>query len=191
MIFCENRNCGQGTWFHLDCLEMNEDDVPDDIWYCCNECKKEAAKRKTKRGRRRTVNRLLDSKHNYLFLLMWRALNQEIRRNAIRENDGNRIIMHWKFDMLEFIEKHHPKYFLLGQRLLSAVYGGVSPRLQKTLIWNRTVNPKGGQGKSISIDLQMEYFNKDYKGKSIYIAKKVCLKYILKQLSTICISFTG
>ena len=84
MIFCENRNCGQGTWFHLDCLEMNEDDVPDDMWYCCNECKKEAAKRKTKRGRRRTVNRLQDSKHKYVILLMKRALNQKVRRDAIR-----------------------------------------------------------------------------------------------------------
>ena len=49
-------------------------------------------------------------------LVIWRGLNQRYRHDAIRENDGNRMLMHWKFDMLHFVEMHHPKYFLVGQR---------------------------------------------------------------------------
>ena len=96
-----------------------------------DECKNESAKRKTKRGRHRTVNRLQDNKQDSAVRLNRRALNQKVRRDAICGNDGNIIIMHWKFDMLEFFEKQHPTYV---QRLLSAV-SGVSPRSQKTLIW--------------------------------------------------------
>jgi hypothetical protein len=66
--------------------------------------------------------------------------------------------------MLQYIQKHHPKYFLIGHRLLSALHGALSKRLQHVLRWNRTVNPNGGRGKNIAMDLQMEFFNKEYKG---------------------------
>jgi hypothetical protein len=46
--------------------------------------------------------------------------------------------MHWKFDMLHFYDKHHPKYFLIWQRLLGAINAAVSKRLQHTLKWNRS-----------------------------------------------------
>ncbi len=45
MIFCENRNCPRGKWFHLDCVNMSEDDIPDEKWYCCETCVKGAGKR--------------------------------------------------------------------------------------------------------------------------------------------------
>ena len=113
---------------------MNGDDVPGDKWYCIDKCKNESGKRKNQTGKSKTVNRLLGNKQNYAVRLIWRVFNQKMRRDYICENDGYIIIMHLKFDMLEFLEKHHPTYFLRGQRLLSAV-SGVSLRLQKTLIW--------------------------------------------------------
>lgn len=67
--------------------------------------------------------------------------------------------------MLDFYDKHHPKYFLVGQRLLGAVNGATSARLQHTLKWNRTVNPNGGHGNNIAMDIKTEFYNKEFKGK--------------------------
>lgn len=94
---------------------------------------------------------------------MWHGLSQKVRRDALRENDGKRIIMHWRFDLLNFYEHNHPKNFHVCHQLLSAISGAVSPRLQHSLTWNRTVNPNGGPGKNLEMDLQMEFFNKEYK----------------------------
>lgn len=167
MIFCDNRKCPRGVWFHLECLDMEEDDVPDGKWFCSDTCKMSKGLKRPQKTK--TVEAFIDAKKDYTLRVMWRGLNQKVRRDAIRENDGNRMILHWKLDMLQFFEKHHPKYFLIGQRLLSAINGAVSPRLCHTLIWNRTVNPNGGKGKNIAMDLQMEFFNKEYKGNMIIL----------------------
>ncbi|KAK3109124.1 hypothetical protein FSP39_023510 [Pinctada imbricata] len=113
-----------------------------------------------KQGKRKVVaDALTDHKRDYALMVMWRGLNQRIRKDAIRENDGERMIRHWKFDMLQFFEKNHPKYFLQGQRLLSACNGAVSPRLKHTIIWSRTVNTREGKGNNIA----MEHLNNEYK----------------------------
>lgn len=169
LVFCDNRNCPRGVWFHLDCMNMESDDVPDGKWYCSDDCKSSSITKKRKQKKKMTVaESMIDSKYNYTIRLIWRGLNQMVRRDAIRENDGKRMLLHWRFDMLQFYEKHHPKYLLIGQRLLAAVNGAVSERLKHTLIWNRTVNPNGGSGKNIAMDLQMEFFNKEYKGIVIF-----------------------
>jgi hypothetical protein len=163
MIFCNNRNCPRGIWFHIECIDMEEEDIPEGHWYCCDDCEHQKSSRRTRK--KTTATNLTDYKMDYALLLIWKGLSQMSRRDAIRENNGKMIIIHWKYDLLQFFCKHHPKYFLLCSRLLLAVNGAVSPRLQTTLIWNRTVNTNGGIGKNIEMDLQMEYFNKEYKGK--------------------------
>ncbi|XP_056001447.1 uncharacterized protein LOC130048570 [Ostrea edulis] len=161
MIFCNNKNCTRGIWFHIECVEMEEEDIPEGVWYCSTDCEKEKSARRTKKKTMATT--LTDFKMDYVLLLIWRGLSQMSRKDAIRENNGKMMIIHWKFDLLQFFSRHHPKYFLLCTRLLLAVNGAVSPRLQKTLIWNRTISSNGGLGKNIEMDLQMEYFNKEYK----------------------------
>ncbi|KAL3867568.1 hypothetical protein ACJMK2_040455 [Sinanodonta woodiana] len=165
MIFCENRNCDRGIWFHLECIEMDVENVPDGNWFCSNDCETAVFNKKSMKERKKktVAESLNDNKRNYTILVMWKGLNQQVRRDAIRENDGERMLLHWRFDMLQFFEKHHTKYFIVGHRLLSAVSGAVSPRLQMSLIWNRTVNPHGGHGRNIEMDLQMEFYNKEYK----------------------------
>ena len=37
MIRCSNDMCHLGTWFHLDCAAV--DVVPDDDWWCSDECR--------------------------------------------------------------------------------------------------------------------------------------------------------
>ncbi|KAH3872152.1 hypothetical protein DPMN_035366 [Dreissena polymorpha] len=161
MVFCDNKACPNGIWFHLECLDMEETDVPEGKWWCTDECRN--SKPSLKKRRKTVAGSLQDNKRNYAIKVLWHGLNQKIKRDAIRENDGSRIIRHWKFDLLGFYENHHPKYFLVCHQLLSAINGAVSPRLQQTLIWNRTVNPNGGLGKNMEMDLQMEHYNKQYK----------------------------
>ena len=46
-----------------------------------------------------------DFKQVYIKILLWRGLNNMDRHDAVKENDGARMIMHWKFVMFEFYEK--------------------------------------------------------------------------------------
>ncbi|KAL3890372.1 hypothetical protein ACJMK2_002655 [Sinanodonta woodiana] len=39
MICCENRNCDREICFHLECIEMNLENIPDISWFCSNDCK--------------------------------------------------------------------------------------------------------------------------------------------------------
>ena len=49
MVYCCNTDCPRGSWFHLECLGLEQDDVTDNEWYCCEECKIEKSKRKKKK----------------------------------------------------------------------------------------------------------------------------------------------
>ena len=46
-----------------------------------------------------------DFKQVYIKRLLWGGLNNMARHDAVKENDGARMIMHWKFDMFEVYEK--------------------------------------------------------------------------------------
>ena len=39
---------------------------------------------------------------------MCRGLGERVRTDAVRENDGKRMLCHWRYDLLEFYEQHHP-----------------------------------------------------------------------------------
>lgn len=161
MVYCNNRNCENGTWFHLECIGLEEDDVTDEDWFCSEECRQ-----KKGRGKKTTADKLKDLKKEYVERLLWRGLNNMARHDAVKENDGPRMIIHWKFDMFEFYEKNHPKYFIFGHRLLANLAGAASEQLKHHLIWERTVNVTGGKAKNIPKDLHCEHLNMQYKENS-------------------------
>ena len=72
--------------------------------------------------------------------ILHRGIGEMVRHKAIRINDGQIMMIHWK-DMLEFYELNHPKYFLCGT-------GFSWTRTGHQILWNRTVNVKGGQEQS-------------------------------------------
>lgn len=78
------------------------------------------------------------------------------------------IIFYWELDFFQFFIKYYLKYFFMSIRLLFVVNGLVFLRLQKCLVWNRSVNVNGGIEYNIEMDFKMEYFNKEYKGKEGY-----------------------
>ena len=85
-------------------------------------------------------------------------------RDAIRCNDGMRILCHWRWNLPHFYNHRRHKYLILAVGLLTDVAGGVSQRLGQQLTWCRTVNPSGTPGGNLEGDLQMEHFNRIYKG---------------------------
>ncbi|XP_038062978.1 uncharacterized protein LOC119733651 [Patiria miniata] len=166
MICCDNTHCQEGSWFHLQCVGIPEDRVPKGKWYCSTECrrasshkKKKSCKRETKTNEQAKIDRVREYNKSVIF----HGLNFLIRRDAIRQNDGNRMIAHWKSDLVTFLTGTHNKYMVLAHRLLMGVNGAFSDRIAKTLVWNRTVNPSGCPGRNIAMDLQMEMLNKTYK----------------------------
>lgn len=164
MIYCCNTKCARGSWFHFECLGVDEDDVDEGNWFCSDECKDEYS-RKSK-SKSKTSDRFRDIRNEYSKHLIWRGLNDLARHDAVKENDGLRMIRHWKFDMFEFFEKNHPKYFIFGHRLLANVAGATSERVKHQLIWERTVNVKGGASRNIPKDLHCEHLNMEYKQNS-------------------------
>ena len=91
MIKCGNTKCKMGKWFHWSCLGLNEQSIDTSReWFCSLPCK--AALNKCEE----------DSIFEYTRLLLNRGIKEMARHQAIRYNNGNMIILHWKEDMFEF-----------------------------------------------------------------------------------------
>lgn len=159
MVCCENKKCKNGKWFHLSCMDIEKEDLDDvDDWFCSNQCREKPSKTTS------CIPSDEDSVFQYTKVLMYRGLREMVQHNAIRANHGPKIISYWKEDLFEFYDLHHTKYFLAGHQLLTDVGGGLSERLAHDLVWNRTVNLKGGKYSNLEMDLQMEFFNREFKG---------------------------
>ncbi|XP_072182209.1 uncharacterized protein [Diadema setosum] len=128
--------------------------------------KKDAARNKKDTARNNNAEKPVQRKchkFEYTKAVLFHGLGEMVRYDAIREGDGNRILAHWRFDMLRFYANQHLKYLTEGHHLLMDVNGALSPRLAYQLTWNRTVNIQGGSGRNVSMDLEMETLNKDFK----------------------------
>ena len=120
-VMCNNRVCRRGKWFHLECLNLEMDDLPDGEWFCCGECNEVWKKKREKKQNREKLSK--DWVFEYTKALLWRGLGEMARHDTLRENDGPRIIMHWRFDIIEFLTHNHTKYFVFAFRLLTSVSG--------------------------------------------------------------------
>ena len=115
---------------------------------------------------KKTMDDFSDFKQVYIKISLWRGLNNMDRHDAVKEDDGAKMTMHWKFNMFEFYEKNHPKYLIFGERLLLNVAGGTSGRMIHHLVWERTVNVTGGKRKNIPKNLHCKHLNMQYKENS-------------------------
>ncbi|XP_071500371.1 uncharacterized protein [Diadema antillarum] len=161
MIGCDNPSCNRGAWFHYSCVSLTQNKVPEGDWFCSECCKKQASGKKAKKPDLKKSH-----KFEYTKAVLFHGLGEMVRHDAIREGDGDRILAHWRFDMLRFYLNRHWKYLIEGHHLLMDVSGALSPRLAYQLTWNRTVNIHGGTGNNIAMDLEMEFLNKNYKESS-------------------------
>ena len=83
--------------------------------------------------------------------------------DAIREGDGERIITCWRYLLLLFKVSHRTNYSVEAFTLLAQYHFTVSERMQKQLVWSRTVNIHGRTGENVPCDLHMEHLNHECK----------------------------
>ena len=65
--------------------------------------------------------------------------------------------------MLHFKSNGRTKYALEAFNLIDQVNATLTPHMAHRLMWNRTCNPKGGEGKNIPLDLHNEHLNHVFK----------------------------
>jgi hypothetical protein len=72
MIYCFNKNCQFGQWFHLECIGLSEDDIPEVSWFCSDICRNEKASARGKK-KKTVVDKFRDLKKEYVETLIWRV----------------------------------------------------------------------------------------------------------------------
>ena len=65
--------------------------------------------------------------------------------------------------MVHFKADGRTKYAVEAFHLLAQVNATLTPQMAHRLIWNRTCNPKGGEGKNIQLDVRNEHLNRVFK----------------------------
>ena len=115
MVRCDNFRC-EKQWFHYECFNLDEDgDLADVKWWCSEACQLENEPFPSE------DIMTDDFVSNYSKIVTWLGLNEAVRHDAIRENDGPAMLKYWSLDMIQFEKYHHPKYKILGHRLLAGV----------------------------------------------------------------------
>lgn len=124
-----------------------------------------------------------DDMFNYQCSLLQYGLLYLNFKDAIAEGDGSRIIRIWKFFLLYFRENStRSKYALEALYLLFQVNSLMTPRKAHQLTWNRSVNNRGGPGKNVPLDLDLEHDNNFVKS----ACKKLGRNLTSKAVTTIC-----
>ena len=84
-----------------------------DVWFCSDKCK-----------RKSDSNKKLDGVFEYSKAITFDLLNHLVRKDAVREGDGLAMMDHWSFDLIQFANGNHPKYFTLAHHLLTGGNNG-------------------------------------------------------------------
>ena len=103
-----------------------------------------------------------DMMYNYTidlltFSLLWHGFH-----DSLKEGDGDRILLYWKFLLPVFQQEGHYNYASEAFTLISQTKL-LSERKLTELKWSRTVNMQGRKGQNIPIDLYMEHLNRRLK----------------------------
>ena len=82
-------------------------------------------------------------------------------KDAIREGDGNRVLLIWKYLLLLFKASGRTHYSIEALTILTQYQIVLPPNLAEQLKWSRFVNTVGLPGHNISCDLQNEHLNSE------------------------------
>ncbi|XP_053406393.1 uncharacterized protein LOC123566698 [Mercenaria mercenaria] len=154
MVRCHRDTCPFGKWFHLRCVELETDPVNN--WYCSDSCRTPVTENLENPYTE-------DGVYEYSKAAVYRGLLDLVHQDIIRENDGPAMMSLWRMNMVDFYSNNHHKYLQIGHMLLAGISGFLPQRLSNEILWNRTVNIKGGEGRNIAMDLANEFINRDFK----------------------------
>jgi L1 cell adhesion molecule like protein len=137
-----------------------------------------------------TNNVLLYSSEVLSLGLLWHNFH-----DAIREGDGKRLVILWKFLLIVFKASNRTNYSKEAVILLAQYHFLFSERKAQQLLYSRFINIHGRKGTNIPCDLHLEHLNKrlkgvlrnlnsniniksiDRAGRSIGIVNEVCNKF--------------
>ena len=81
-------------------------------------------------------------------------------KDAVREGDGEHILVLWKYMMLLFKATQRKNYAIEAFTILVQVHFILPPNLSEQIKWSRFINVHGLPGHNISADLHMEHLNR-------------------------------
>lgn len=93
--------------------------------------------------------------------------------DGIREGDGLRILRCWRYMMMLFKAKDKRKYAIQASTLLFQFHFLFSDRMAHQLLWSRTVNTHGRQGRNVPMDLHIEHLNRELKEAMTHLSSNV------------------
>lgn len=112
---------------------------------------------------KKSVKKPHDFVFNYACAILTYGLMARNFQDSSREGDGERTLRCYKFLLLHFKASSHSKYATEAYHLVTQVKALLSPRRAHQLVWNRTCNPKGGDGNNVELDLHQEHLNRVFK----------------------------
>lgn len=104
-----------------------------------------------------------DSVLHYSCSILRHGLLDIARHDAVRENDGDRIVLLWKHDFLQYYHLKHSKYAMFAFDLQCQLQAILSLQKAQELKHNRTVNFFGLPGRNVPVDLALEFKNRELK----------------------------
>jgi L1 cell adhesion molecule like protein len=83
--------------------------------------------------------------------------------DSIKEGDGDRLMLVWKYLLLIFKASNRKNYSNEALSLLTQVNFTLPPQLAAAVKWSRFINTSGLPGNNISCDLHIEHLNRTIK----------------------------
>ena len=84
-------------------------------------------------------------------------------KDSIREGDGERVFLCWKFFLPIFKADRKNNYAIEAVTYIAESTVLLPPRLREQLLWSRFINTTGKNGGNIAADLHMEHLNRTVK----------------------------
>lgn len=81
-------------------------------------------------------------------------------KDAVREGDGDRVLLLWKYLLLLFKASGRKNYAIEAVTLLTQYHITLPPNLAEQVKWSRFINVHGKPGHNISCDLHTEHLNR-------------------------------
>ena len=105
-----------------------------------------------------------DDLHFYVTELLTLTLIWHNYHDSVREGDGDRVMMLWKFLLVILKKSNRKNYSKEAFILLMHYHFLLSDRLAEQLKWSRFVNTQGQRGCNMPCDLHLEHLNRQLKG---------------------------
>ena len=100
-------------------------------------------------------------------------------KDTVRNGDGDRMLLCWKFLFLFFRTSGHTNYALEALTLLSNYYYLLPPRYAEQMKWNRFINTQGKRGTNIIFaDLYIKHLNRISKDAVNHLGANKTLKAV-------------